>query len=368
MIPLNSPQRFPPNALWYMLLRTLLGVLLILLIGGLFHLAAAAPNAACRGLLCGHLSGNRGGALLFVFAAVLLIGTVLRYRWSSFLLTDKSISIHRGVVLQSSTTVRFDRIQDVDTRRDPLHLLLGLTAVAIWTASLDQRAGRTNRPDGWLLLNSDDADWLKQYLSEPPATAGAAAQGAAPPPARPPLVGIALAVMLSAVLLVAAAALWRTPSVPWVAAPVVAVPPPVASGVDGNNTARRTHRHVVAVTPAAPAPAPGAAYGLTCAIREAAAGVPSCASLAEAERCQREAEFRSQPTAAPAQLTVENHSNQNIRFYWLDRSGARALYASLPPGGHVTQPSHIGAHWLVSSGDDRCIAIFNAVTTTIGLF
>jgi membrane protein YdbS with pleckstrin-like domain len=372
MIPLNSPQRFPPNALWYMLLRTLLGVLLILLIAGLFHLGASAPNASCQGPLCGHLSGNRIGTLLFFYAAVLLSATVLRYRWSFFVLTDKSISIQRGAVFRNSTTVRFDRIQDVATRRDPLHLMLGLSALSLWTASLDQRAGRTNRPDGLLLLNSEEAEWLKGYLSEPPGVAaggGQAVSAAAPAAgARQPVGGTVFALALIAALLVGAVALWRTPSAPSVAAPLAATTQAAAPGVDGNLAGRRTHPHVVAVAHAAPAPTPSPSFGLSCAIRAASGAVPLCASLNEAARCQHETQFPSQPTAAPAELTLENHSNQDIRFYWLDRSGARALYAALPPGGHVTQPSHIGAHWLVSTGDDRCIAIFNAATTTIGLF
>ena len=87
-----------------------------------------------------------------------------------------------------------------------------------------------------------------------------------------------------------------------------------------------------------------------------------------AQRCAHEADFASKPTPPPAVLTVVNQSKEPLRFYWLNPSGARALYASLPPGGHVTQPSHVGAHWLVSSGDDRCIAIFDAATTTIGIY
>ncbi|MGA2397829.1 MAG: hypothetical protein ABSG30_07190 [Steroidobacteraceae bacterium] len=67
-------------------------------------------------------------------------------------------------------------------------------------------------------------------------------------------------------------------------------------------------------------------------------------------------------------LTVVNRSDEHVKFYWLDPSGSRALYASLPPSGHVTQQSHIGAHWLVSTQDDRCIAIFNAATMTIGIY
>jgi len=65
---------------------------------------------------------------------------------------------------------------------------------------------------------------------------------------------------------------------------------------------------------------------------------------------------------------VVNRSDEQLKFYWLDRSGGRSLYAALPPGGQVKQQSHVGAHWLVSTDDGRCIGIFNATTTTIGVF
>jgi VHL beta domain len=93
-----------------------------------------------------------------------------------------------------------------------------------------------------------------------------------------------------------------------------------------------------------------------------------CADSSEAQRCARETDFPSQPTAEPAELTVVNRSDEAVKFYWLDRSGSRALYAALPPGGHVQQQSHIGAHWLVSTQDGKCLGIFNAATMTIGIF
>jgi hypothetical protein len=68
------------------------------------------------------------------------------------------------------------------------------------------------------------------------------------------------------------------------------------------------------------------------------------------------------------QLTLVNRSDEALKFYWLDPSGTRALYAALPPGGHVKQQSRVGAHWLVSTQDDRCVGIFNAATMTVGIF
>src|SRR5580658_9623977 len=134
MIPLNSRQGLPPNALWYLLLRSLGVAILIILIGALAQLAASAPNARCSGLLCGKISGGAVAVLLYLSAVILVVNAVLRYKWFSFVLTDKSLSVNAGVIFQSSTTFRFDKIQDIDAFRGPLRMWLGLKSVAIWTA------------------------------------------------------------------------------------------------------------------------------------------------------------------------------------------------------------------------------------------
>jgi hypothetical protein len=94
----------------------------------------------------------------------------------------------------------------------------------------------------------------------------------------------------------------------------------------------------------------------------------ACAELGEARRCQQESAYPSQPTQAPAVFTLANRSREAVKFFWLDRSGARSLYASLPPGGHVDQPTHLGAHWLVSTEDGHCVGIFNAATMAVGIY
>jgi hypothetical protein len=129
-------------------------------------------------------------------------------------------------------------------------------------------------------------------------------------------------------------------------------------------------RHRVPASPPAQAVQVPPDYAVACAIHDSGSidGVIPCAKFGEAKRCVRETEFASKPMPPPAMLTVVNRSNEAVRFYWLDRTGARALYASLPPGGHVTQQSHVGAHWLVATEDDRCLAIFDAATMTIGIY
>jgi hypothetical protein len=86
------------------------------------------------------------------------------------------------------------------------------------------------------------------------------------------------------------------------------------------------------------------------------------------QRCERESEFRSNPTSESTRLVIANRSDQTLKFFWLDASGQRTPYAVLAPGRKIGQPSHIGAHWLVAANDGRCVGIFNADTARIGIF
>jgi len=377
MIPLNTRQGLPPKAFWYVALRSLGGAIGLVLIGRVLQMA---PAGSCRGALCGAGSNGQMSIVIYLVAAFLVLNALLRFKWFWFVLTDKNISINSGIFVRKSCTIRFDRIQDIDTFRGPLHLLLGLESVAIWTASLDQRAGRVSRPDGLIVLETDTADWLRDYLSDPTAAGvGDSAPSRNPQSAALPIAprqGSAglLAVLIVAALLVAGfVGFWqvRSPS-------PVAASPPAATGPAAPPAAAAPARlptpslgRVQPMRPAQPAASAQAAaseYGLSCAIRKSLDGVKLCGDLKQAGRCEHESDFASRPMPEPAVLTVVNRSDETVRFYWLDPHGARALYATLRPGGHVNQPSHFGAHWLVSTQDDRCIGIFSADTIAVGIF
>jgi membrane protein YdbS with pleckstrin-like domain len=379
MIPLNSRQGLPPSAFWYMALRSVAAAIFLILIGSVFQLASNSSNVACRGLLCGHVSGGGASALIYLFAIFLVVNAILRYKWFSFLLTDKSISIDSGVLFRRSCTIRFDRIQDVNTIRNPLHMMLGLASVAIWTASLDQRVGNANRPDGLIVLDVDTADWLKEYLTDPPTARGgdsASSRNNQPTAGersvRPGGAGMLLTLIVVAAMAlgfivlrnsrpVAGSAASTAPSATTLPGPV----PVVRPNADG------TKNHLRKLQPAqSEAGAEARVYTTSCAIHQPGGmdGVSLCADLKEGGRCEHEADFRSHPTQEPAVLTVVNRSSETVRFYWLDLSGARSLYASLPPGGHVDQQSHIGAYWLASTADGHCVGIISAATKTVGIF
>ncbi|HXC09502.1 MAG TPA: PH domain-containing protein [Steroidobacteraceae bacterium] len=383
MIPLNSRQGLPPSAFWYVALRSLAAAVFLVLIGRVFQFASNASHVACRGALCGSVTGGHTGVLIYLFAIFLVVNAILRYKWFSFVLTDKNISIDSGVLFRKSCTIRFDRIQDVNTIRNPLHMMLGLASVAIWTASLDQRVGNANRPDGLIVLNTDTADWLKEYLTDPPTARGG---DSAPSHNSPPVAGaiparhgsawivLIFAAAIALVFLVlrnatpvtapvasTASTAQSAPSAPTVTGPASVVRP----NADG------TKNHLRKVQPAqSDAGAEAKSYTTSCAIRQPGGmdGVSLCADLKEGGRCEHEADFRSHPTQEPAVLTVVNRSSEIVRFYWLDLSGARSLYASLPPGGHVDQQSHIGAYWLTSTADGHCVGIISAATKSVGIF
>jgi membrane protein YdbS with pleckstrin-like domain len=377
MIPLNTRQGLPPKAFWYVALRSLGAAIGLVLIGRVLQMA---PAGTCRGLLCGITPNGLMSVVIYIFAAFLVVNALLRFKWYWFVLTDKNISINSGIFVRKSCTIRFDRIQDINTFRGPLHLLLGLESVAIWTASLDQRAGRANRPDGLIVLETDTADWLREYLADPPAVGvGDLAPSRNRQPAALPSGPHQGSGGLVAVLIVAALAVaglvgfWRarapspvTASLPAATGP--AAPPAAAAPARVTRPSPGRVQPMRPAQPAASAQAAASEYGLSCAIRKSLDGVKLCGDLKQAGRCEHESEFASRPMPELAVLTVVNRSDETVKFYWLGSHGARALYATLGPGGHVNQPSHIGAHWLVSTQDDRCIGIFSADTMAVGIF
>lgn len=375
VIPLNSPQKLTSRAFWYVALRTLFVALLALGLGRLVELGANSPHASCRGALCGTVTGSHLAGFIYLFAALLAIRALINFRSLSFVVTEKSISISSGVLFRNSSTIRFDRIQDVRVLRDPLHLLLGLSSVAIWTASPDQRVGNTKRPDGLLVLEAEEAEWLKDYLSDPGGGQSAATSAGRDPGVAvrqsPASLGVMPFAVVGVIVALAGAALWhRGPDQAPAALPTAENSkdtqnaPARADSSAANTPAVQAHT-VRAPTQAARDPQ----FALVCAIHpQAPSGMTACAELGEARRCMQESAYPSQPTQQSALFTVANRSEETVKFFWLDRSGARALYASLPPGGHVDQQTRVGAHWLVATEDGRCVGIFNAATMAIGIY
>jgi hypothetical protein len=327
--------------------------------------------------------------IFYLLAVVMIVNSFLRFRWFSFTLTDRTINIDSGVIIQNSRVVRFDKIQDVEARQGLLQRLLGLKSVAIWTASLDQVRGNTRRPDGLIVLEADTADWLTNYLSDPVLSDPERTHVALPDdgsrggmrPAdrsRPGSFGAVIGGIAVVLFAVIAWGLWSksgsaptasiaaTAPVQQAAAPTPAAVPapaaaPASSPVANSQPAQQTYAANMTADPAD--------YTIACSMASGGTGsVPACDSMKWGQRCEREAEFRSNPTSESTRLVIANRSNEPLKFFWLDPSGSRAPYAVLPPGRKIGQPSHIGAHWLVAAADGRCVGIFNADTARIGIF
>jgi membrane protein YdbS with pleckstrin-like domain len=393
MILLNSWQRLPPRAIWFGVLTSLCVTIVLVGVASLVQLSGSARTLKCTGSMCGSMSGSLVAGFIYLYSIYLVGRSVLYYKTFAFLLTDRTLTTVAGYFHQNSSTFRFDRIQDIDTVRGPIHAILGVKTVAIWTASPDQFVRNKRRPDGRIVLDCDSADWLRDYLSNPPApsvdpSAGSAVRQSALLKTAPRgNVGLAIALCAAAALAVPVLVFWKDAKVirpPEAMAPAITAAPAVATPLPRRqpSTPRQQAVRAVQSSPtqqpvpvrvaqsAAPVQAVPDDYAIACAIHGSGDinGVIPCAKFGEAQRCPRETDFPSKPTSEPAVLTVFNRSNEDLKFYWLNPSGTRTLYASLPPGGHVNQQSHIGAHWLVSSKNDRCIAIFDAATTTIGIF
>ena len=92
-----------------------------------------------------------------------------RIRGYSFVVTENSITQNYGIITKKSETVSFDKIQNIKSSSGILNRLFNLTQLTIWTASPSQavinNGTSQNEPNIILLLDSTDADWLKNYLS-----------------------------------------------------------------------------------------------------------------------------------------------------------------------------------------------------------
>jgi len=360
MIPLNKPFRLPSAALWYWLVRSLFVCGAIVVFAYLLH--SGLVSSSCRGAMCGS-SGKSFTWILYLFAGLLGARTIVNTLTCSFVLSDKSITINRGLLFRDSSTIRFDRIQDVRGSRGPLLSAFGLEAIALWTASPDQRVGNSKRPDGQLYLNVGDAEWLKQFLAEPSASPApelaskGSAQALGAPDARSP------AIVACVFLIVAALAVWALIHVLHPSATLAtstttpAYAPPVAPPVSATSPTASTKR-----SPAEAAQAPKA---MTCALPGSGGHESAIPCHEQAERCQRERDFASSPTATPAALTLINRGASNLQLFWLDTSGARRPYGMLMRGGSLTQPTHLGARWLLATSQGQCVGIFDAATVVL---
>jgi membrane protein YdbS with pleckstrin-like domain len=367
MVSLNRPTQLPSAAAWYWLVRASFVCGAIVVFAYLLHSGLVSPS--CRGSMCGS-SGSGFTAFLYLFAVVLAARAIVNALTCEFILSDKSITITRGFVFRNSSTIRFDRIQDVRGTRGPLLDAFGLEAIALWTASPDQRVGNSRRPDGQLYLNRDDAEWLKQFLAEPSASAGTGAAqlgatNAGALPARRSSFAVA-----SVLTFVGALAVWLLIQFlhgVHTSPPVVvgtAAPAPHAAAT---NVLPASPKLSTPTTPLAPERVADASRVLTCTLAGPNGEQSAIPCHEQAARCARERDFASAPVATPAALTLVNRGPGDLQLYWLNAAGGRQLYGTLTPGARLTQPTHAGAHWLLATRQGQCVGIFDAATVALNV-
>ena len=123
-------------------------------------------------LLSGVVGAVAGGALFWLdwgqlsyalvpfglVAIVTLLHAHLRYRIWRFELQDDALFLHRGVLTRVRTVVPYVRVQHVDTQRNPVERVLGLSRVVVYTAG--SRGADVAIPG----LRPDRADALQERL------------------------------------------------------------------------------------------------------------------------------------------------------------------------------------------------------------
>lgn len=75
-----------------------------------------------------------GGGVALVLFVVGVVFAVLRYRAWRFELQDDALYLERGVVTEIRTVLPYVRVQHVDTQRNPIERVLGLSRVVVYTA------------------------------------------------------------------------------------------------------------------------------------------------------------------------------------------------------------------------------------------
>jgi len=99
-----------------------------------------------------------------------------------------------------------------------------------------------------------------------------------------------------------------------------------------------------------------AGYEVACTIEDSS-GSRIC-EQAPVRSCNADAEYASQPSQEPTDMTWVNRGDQPVKVYWLNFRGERVLYLSLPPGGRRTQRTFVGHNWLVTTATELCLGIF----------
>lgn len=127
----DTPDHLDPRVKKYWLTTNLVGVTVMLLFFLLPMILAAFIYSSLVII----------AVMVLIFAVVILIAAIIGiilinaiYKNITFLVTDETLTINRGIILKRSFTIPFNRVQNVDIFRGPIESAYGISTIQIQTA------------------------------------------------------------------------------------------------------------------------------------------------------------------------------------------------------------------------------------------
>jgi uncharacterized membrane protein YdbT with pleckstrin-like domain len=107
--------------------------------------------------------------LVIFFGLPIGIFVLLRSIRTSFSIDGNKIAMNWGIITRNSRTVLIENVQNVNVETGLLMRIFGVSVLRFWTASQSQividKNGASTKPDGLLVLASEDAQWLNEYIA-----------------------------------------------------------------------------------------------------------------------------------------------------------------------------------------------------------
>jgi uncharacterized membrane protein YdbT with pleckstrin-like domain len=152
MLSLNQKYHLPEKYLWFILSELSFMAAIILFFMSIYDLSF--------------------GVLAFwIYAFLIIIPAIIYFQiynyFFSFTVNAGAITVNTGILIQRSKSLSFRNIQNIEIVQGFIESFFNISTINIWTASPGQAAknGKIKSvPDISLILDSKDADWLKNFI------------------------------------------------------------------------------------------------------------------------------------------------------------------------------------------------------------